>query len=179
MSVGTAPLLACDLFTSVVGALRGLVHSMALLTELPTRVQAVHLAMAFGQRLSASGDADVHEQVHAVVAITQPDWRAAPCGQPLVRAAGSPQRASRPQTEQPRLNRPVVRSMKEKPGNRRRVSSRAQTPAGTRGTGDAVPWRARSPTAPERVDRISAHAASASSGVPWLASPAIVSSYAA
>jgi hypothetical protein len=171
-------LLASDLFTSVVGALRrSVIHSMALLTELPTRRTAVRLAMAPGQRLSASGDADVHEQVHRVVAITQLDSYAAPRGQPLVRAAGSPRRASRPQTEQPRLNRPVRRVDEGKSLNRRRASSAAQTPAGTRGTVDAVPWRARSPTAPERVDRIFAHAAS-SSGVPWLASP-IVSSYAA
>jgi hypothetical protein len=43
--------------------------------------------------------------------------------------------------------------------------------------GAAVPWRARSPTAPERVDRISAHTASASPGVPSLAFQAILSSY--
>ena len=97
-------LLASYLFTSMVRALRGLVmHAMALLTELPIRRTAVHLAMALGQRLSAPGDADVHEQVHGVVAITQADSRAAPRGQPLVRAAGSSQRASRPQTEEPRL----------------------------------------------------------------------------
>jgi hypothetical protein len=172
-------LLASDLFTSVVRVLRGLViHAMALLTELPPRLTALHLAMAPGRRLSVSGDADVHEQVPGVVAITQPDSRAAPHGQPLVRAAACPQRASRPQTEQPPLNRPVRRIDEGDGLNRARASSAAQIPAGTRGTGDAVPWRARSPTPPARVHRIFAHTAS-SSGVPWLASPAVASSYAA
>jgi hypothetical protein len=172
-------LLASDPFTSVVRALRGsVIHAMALLTELRARRTAVHRSMAPGQRRSAAGDADVHEQVHGVVAISQPDSRAAPHGPPLVRAAGSPPRASRPQTEQPRLNRPVRTVDEGESPNRRRVSSAAQTPAGTRGTGDAVPWRARSPTPRERVDRVFVHAASSSS-VLWLAPPAIVSSYAA
>jgi hypothetical protein len=141
-------LRASDLFTSVVGALREVViHAMALLTELPPRRTAVHLAM--GRRLSAAGDADLYEQVHGVVAISQLDSRAAPRGQPLVRAAGSGERDSRPQTEPPRLHRPV-RTVEEGEGlNQRRVSSAAQTPQAlaeltTRCPGECDPQRLRS-----------------------------------
>jgi putative transposase len=65
-------LLGSDLFMSVAGTLRGLVtYYMAFLTELPTRRTAVHLKVALGQWLSASGHAGVDEQVHGVLAITR------------------------------------------------------------------------------------------------------------
>ena len=154
-----------NLFTSVAGALRGLVtHFMTFLAKLQTRRTAVHLAIAPGQRLSASGDAGVHEQVHGVLAIMRPDSRSAVnvagWGEPAARTSGCPRGPeSRPHTEQPPLYR-TVRAVDEEEGlNRRRVTSPVQCSAGTRGIGDAVPWRARSPTAPERVDRISAHTA--------------------
>lgn len=175
-------LLASDLFTSLAGTFRGLViHYLALLPELQTRRTAVHLALAFGQRLSASGDAG---EVHGALAITRPDSRSgvdvARWGEPAARTSGCPRGPdSPPHTEQLWLYR-TVRLVDAAEGPKpRRVPSAVQTPGGTRGIGDAVPWRARSPTAPERVDRISAHAAFASSGVPWIASPAIISSYAA
>jgi hypothetical protein len=176
-------LLASDLFTSLPGT-RGLViHYMALLPELQTRRTAVQLATVPGQRLSASGDVGVDEQVHGALAIMRPNSRSAvdvaPWGEPAARTSGCPGGPdSRPHTGQPwlyRMVRLVDAAEEPKP---RRVTSAVQTPGCTRGIGDAVPWRARSPTTPERVDRISAHAAFAS-GVPWLASPAIISSYAA
>ena len=178
-------LLDSDLFTSVTATFRGLVtHYVVLLTELQTPRTAVGCAIAPGQRLSASGHASVDERVHGVLAITQPDLRSAVdvarWGESVARTSGCPRGPDRrPHTEQPRPDR-RVRTVDEAEGlNRRRVTLAVQTPADTRGIGDAVPRRARSPTAPERVHRISAHAAPASSGVPWLASPAILSSYAA
>jgi putative transposase len=67
-------LLASDLIRSVAGTLRRLItHQKVLLTERQTRRMAVLLAVAPGQRPSASGHCSVDEQVHGVLAITQPD----------------------------------------------------------------------------------------------------------
>jgi hypothetical protein len=178
------PALGADFFTSLAGTLQGLViHYRALLAELQTRRTTVHLAMSAGQQLSASGDAggDVR---HGGLATRRPDSRlvldVARWGEPAARTSGCPPGPdSRLHTEQPRLYR-TVRLVDAADGpTLRRMTSAAQTPGGTRRIGDAVAWRARSPAAPERVHRISAHAAFASSGVPWLASQAIISSYAA
>jgi hypothetical protein len=106
-------LLASDLFMSLAGTLRGLViHYMALLPELQTRRTAVHLAMAPGQRLSASGGAGVHEQVHSALAIMRSDSRSAVdvarWGGPAAHTSGCPRGPdSRPHTEQPWLYRTV------------------------------------------------------------------------
>jgi hypothetical protein len=70
-------LLAADFFTSLAGTLQGLVlHSIALLPEPQTRRTAVPLAMAAGQRLSASSDAGV-DMVHGGLASRRPDSRSA------------------------------------------------------------------------------------------------------
>jgi hypothetical protein len=176
-------LLAADLFASVTGILRGWVtQHTPYITDLHTRRTSVHLNVAPGQRLSASSHVAVDEQVHGVLAITQPDSSSAfdvpRWSQPAGGISGCPRGPdSRPHNERPRFYTPV-RPVDEGGGpESRRVTWGAQSPAGTRGTGGAVPWRARSPTAPVRVDRMSAHTASGSSGVASLAASAIVSSY--
>ena len=161
-------LLAADFLTSLAGTLHGLViHYMALLPELQTRRTAVPLAVAAGQRLSASGaGVDV---VHGALAIRRRDSRSAlnvaRSGGPAARASGCPRGPdSRLHPEQPRLYR-TVRLVAPADGPKlRRVTSAVQTPRGTRGIGDVVLWRGF-PTAPARVNRTSAHAASAPSGV--------------
>lgn len=171
-------LLASNLFTSLAGTLRGLViHSMALLPELRTRgVQPytspwlpdngfLRQAMrAFTSRATAHLRSCGRIRARAVDVAR---W-----SEPAARTSGCPRGPdSRPHIEQPWLYR-TVRLVDAAEGPQpRRVTSTVQAPGGTHGIGDAVPWRARSPTAPERVDRISVHATSASSDVPWLASP--------
>jgi hypothetical protein len=174
--------LAPEVFTSVAETLRkSVTHYTPFITELPTRRTSVHLTVAAGQPLSVAGPAAVDEQVHGVLAITQPNSRSASdvarWGEPAARTSGRPRGPdSCPDPEQPRLSRAVSAVDEGKPESRR-VTWPPQARAGTHGMRAAVPWRARSPTAPERVDRISAHTASASSGVPSSASPTILSSY--
>ena len=163
-------LLGADFFTSLAGTLQGLVlHYIALLPEPQTRRTAVPLAMAAGQRLSASSDAGV-DVVHGGLAIRRSDSRSAldvaRWRELAARTSGClPGPDSRLHTEQPRRYR-TVRLVAAADGPKlRRVTSAVQTPRGTRGIGDVVLWRARSPTAPARVDRTSAHPASAPSGV--------------
>ncbi len=160
-------LLASDLFTSLAGTFRGLViHCMALLPELQTRRTGRTPRLGFRTTAFSSGDGG---EVHGALAIMRPDSRSAVdvarWGEPAARTSGCPRGPdSRPHTEQPWLYG-TVRLVDAAEGPKpRRVTSAMQTPGGTRGIGDAVPWRARSPTAPERVDRISAHAAFVSLG---------------
>jgi hypothetical protein len=163
--------------------LRGLVtHYTACIIDLHTPRTSVHLTVAPAQQLSESGHVGVDEQVHGVVAITPPDSRSMfdvlRRGAPAARTSGcSRAPGSRPHSELPRLYS-EVRAVDEGGGAQaRRVPWTPQAPAATRGMGGAVIWRARSPTAPERVDRLSEHPASVSSGLPSLAFSVILTSY--